>query len=82
MPKGRRIDGAPARAAPIMAVRGVPAWADWLRRLAEHASMPQTLLVDQALKHYARSIYFDEPMPRRLPAPAGARGGRRTRGGD
>lgn len=60
--KGKR-----AGTRPIMAIKGSEEWADWLRRLSEYVALPQTNLVDQALKAYARSIYFDEPMPMRIP---------------
>jgi predicted transcriptional regulator len=67
MPKDRRADKAEPRTRPVLAIKGTDEWADWLRRLADHASLPQTYVVDQALKAYARSIFFDDPMPKRLP---------------
>lgn len=62
--RGRPKSGEPT-AVSAFTLKGTAEWRDWVRALADHASMPASVLIDQALKAYAKSIDFDEPMPKR-----------------
>ena len=49
----------------IIAYKGSQEFEAWLNDLADEAGLPVTVLVDQALRNYARAIRF-KPMPRRI----------------
>lgn len=48
-----------------LSVRGSSAWLDWLGRLARHARLPCSTLVDQAVIEHAKRLGFEEPAPER-----------------
>ena len=61
--KGRPKVDAPKRN--IVSIGGSEEWRAWLGKLADHAHMPNTTLIDQALIRYAETIGFKAPMPKR-----------------
>jgi hypothetical protein len=59
-PKGKKPPKRPA-----ISIKGSVEWRDWLNGLAEHMSMPATIVIDQALKAYAQSNGYKPPFPGR-----------------
>ena len=67
-PKRKGTAGRPKAVQPkrqIISMRGSEEWREWLNALADHAHMPATTLIDQALLRYAQSVGFEQPMPKR-----------------
>ena len=50
---------------PGMSLKGSPEWREWVRSFSKHMNMPATILIDQALKQYAKANEFDTPFPGR-----------------
>lgn len=61
---GRPLTGAVPRI-PVIALRGAPAWKEWVLRFSAHSRIPLPDLVDRALIQLARVEGFEEPAPRR-----------------
>jgi len=59
--KGRK----PTPKRPGMSLKGSPEWREWVKSFAKYMNMPATIVVDQALKQYAKANGFDEPFPGR-----------------
>lgn len=68
MGKKRKIDieiSADERKPFVIQVRGSAEFGDAVRKLAESDGMSISTLVDKAIRDYARSIGFNEPIPKR-----------------
>jgi hypothetical protein len=63
-PKPGRPKG-PAQKPQVISMRGNLEWRAWLNELADHAHMPASTLIDQALIRFAREAGFQKPMPKR-----------------
>lgn len=59
-PKGEE----PARRS-MLSIRATEQWRDWINGLADHVDMPATVMIDQALKLYAKSVGFGDEFPGR-----------------
>lgn len=64
--KKKAVPKAPPRQSSIIAIKGSDEFAKWLKDLADHAGLPMTNTIDQALKAYADKVGFATPMPKRL----------------
>jgi hypothetical protein len=49
----------------LLAMKGTPAWHDWLKDCARSLGVPTTILIDLALREYATKNGFTKPMPGR-----------------
>lgn len=68
-PKPKNLGGRPKGLTPpkrpSVSLKGSLEWRDWLKGLADHMDMPATVVIDQALKAYAKANGYDEDFPGR-----------------
>lgn len=50
----------------LFAVKGDPAWHEWLKSYADSLGMTVTGVIDYALREQAKRDKFAEPMPKRF----------------
>lgn len=50
---------------PGISLKGSEQWLEWIRGLADHMDMPATVVIDQALKAYARANDYKKEFPGR-----------------
>jgi hypothetical protein len=50
-----------------MALKGDPAWLDWLKEYADFLGVQATTAIDLALRDQAKDDGFAKPMPKRMP---------------
>jgi hypothetical protein len=67
--KPKRSRGRPKSGKPPLvsafSIKGSQEWRDWVMALASYSNMPASVLIDQALKMYAKANGYDDPMPKR-----------------
>jgi hypothetical protein len=61
----KRPGGVAPKKPTVVAIKGNPAWKEWLDRAARHCRLSTSTLIDLAVTRYAREQGFEEPPPER-----------------